>query len=336
MSLILTLAFVTSPAGAAAARSIASTGRWLAGNLEGIPGMTSATAGNTARPSRQRGRIQGLSEIADAYDVLFCDVWGVLHNGVQSRPDTIAALQAFRKRGGIVIMVTNAPRQRSSVFVQLENFGVPEGTYDTVVTSGDVTRALMRELPRQVLHIGPDKDLNLFEGIDAERVGEDQAQAIVCSGLWHEKTETPQDYVPLLRRLADRGLVMVCANPDIVVEVGDHLEYCAGAIAREYAALGGETLIAGKPHRPIYEEALGEAERLAGRAVDTSRILAIGDGMPTDIAGAAGFGIDALYVSAGIHAAEYGNAEAPDAGRLEEFLSKNGAAPIAWLPRLVW
>lgn len=281
-------------------------------------------------------RLAGLSEIAGNYDVLFCDVWGVLHNGVSARPDTINALQSFRATGGTVIMVTNAPRQRSAVFIQLEHFGVPAGTYDTVVTSGDVTRALMKDLPPKVLHIGPDKDLNLFEGMEIERVGEEEAGAIVCTGLWDVKKETPEDYLPLLTRLRARGLAMVCANPDLVVEVGDHLEYCAGSIAREYERLGGRTLIAGKPHRPIYEAALGEAEAARGSKVDTRRILAIGDGMPTDIAGAAGFGVDVLYVSAGIHAAEYGDAESPDPQRLSAFLHSHGASPVAWLPRLVW
>lgn len=285
-------------------------------------------------------RIDGLSAIGDAYELILCDVWGVLHNGVQVRSGAVSALMNFRKNGGVVIMITNAPRQRKSVKLQLTNMGVPEGTFDEVVTSGDVTRVLIRQHVENgsgnMLHIGPEKDLNLFEGIDVERVSEADAAAVICSGLWNEQTETPEDYVPLLTRLKERGLPFICANPDIVVEVGDHLEYCAGAIAREYDRLGGETLIAGKPHHPIYDTAISEAAALAGKSFDKSRILAIGDGMPTDIKGAGDYGLDALYVTAGIHAAEYGQADNPDHLGVLDFLAENRADPVAWLPRLAW
>lgn len=281
-------------------------------------------------------RISGLSEIADNYDLLLCDVWGVLHNGLRARPDTINALSQFRKMGGTVVMITNAPRQRKSVKLQLKNLGVPEGTFDEVVTSGDVTRTLIRSAPAKMLHIGPEKDLNLFEGIKVDLVPESEAEAVICSGLWDEQTETPEDYHPLLNRLKARDLAFICANPDIVVEVGDHLEYCAGAIAREYERMGGHTLIAGKPHHPIYDTAIDEAAELTGKRFDKSRILGIGDGLPTDIKGARDYGIDALYVSAGIHAGEYGDAENPDPEGVDRFLAENGAKPIAYLPRLVW
>jgi HAD superfamily hydrolase (TIGR01459 family) len=285
-------------------------------------------------------RIKGLSDISDRYDLVLCDVWGVLHNGVMARPGAIQALSTFRKKGGTVMMITNAPRQRKSVRLQLANMDVPDGTFDEVVTSGDVTRVLIRkhvdEGFAQMLHIGPDKDLNLFEGIDVQRVPVENARAVICSGLWNEQTETPDDYIPLLQRLKDRNLPFICANPDIVVEVGDHLEYCAGAIAREYDRLGGKTLIAGKPHHPIYDTAITEAEEIAEKSFEKSRILAIGDGMPTDIRGAADYGVDALYVSAGIHAGEYGEADAPDHAGVLRFLKENGAEPVAYLPRLDW
>ncbi len=281
-------------------------------------------------------RIAGLSAIAGRYDLVLCDVWGVLHNGITPRQGAIEALTNFRKSGGVVIMITNAPRQRKSVYTQLQNMGVPDGTFDMVVTSGDVTRDLIRSGTRKMLHIGPQKDINLFEGIDVDLVSEAEAAAVICSGLWNEQTETPADYVELLTRLKARDLPFICANPDIVVEVGDHLEYCAGAIAREYAKLGGTTLIAGKPHHPIYDVAISEAENLSGRTFEKSRILAIGDGMPTDIKGAADYGIDALYVSAGIHAAEYGEADDPDHQGVTSFLQANKARPVAYLPRLEW
>ncbi|MGB7287459.1 MAG: TIGR01459 family HAD-type hydrolase [Salaquimonas sp.] len=281
-------------------------------------------------------RINGLSEIADNYKLVLCDVWGVLHNGVTPRKGAIEALTEFRKSGGTVVMITNAPRQRKSVFIQLENMGVPEGTFDTVVTSGDVTRDLIRNGAKNMLHIGPEKDLNLFEGIDVNLVNEEEAKAIICSGLWNEQTETPSDYIEQLTRLKNRGLPFICANPDIVVEVGDHLEYCAGAIAREYSNLGGTTIIAGKPHHPIYDVAIAEAENISGKVFEKQDILGIGDGMPTDIKGAADYGIDVLYVSAGIHAGEYGDADNPDHQGVTNFLAENHAQPVAYLPRLEW
>jgi HAD superfamily hydrolase (TIGR01459 family) len=281
-------------------------------------------------------RIQGLRAIADNYDLVLCDVWGVLHNGLAPRSGAIEALSSYRKSGGTVVMVTNAPRQRKSVILQLENMGVPEGVFDTVVTSGDVTRDLIRQIGGKMLHIGPKKDMNLFEGIEVDLVSENEASSIICSGLWNEQTETPEDYIELLGRMQKRDLPFICANPDIVVHVGDKLEFCAGAIAREYSKLGGKTLIAGKPHHPIYTLAIAEAEQITGKTFDKAKILAIGDGMPTDIKGAADNGLDALYVSAGIHADEYGAADNPDHAGVLAFLAKNNQAPVAYLPRLEW
>ena len=214
--------------------------------------------------------------------------------------------------------------------------GVPDNAYDTVVTSGDVTRTLIAAGPRKVYHIGPERDLNLFEGLDRELVDAQEAEVIVCSGLVDDTVETPADYTEAFGRLQARGLDFICANPDLVVERGDSLIYCAGALAAEYARLGGRNRIAGKPYRPIYELAIGEAENLSGGTIDRSQILAIGDGMPTDIKGAADFGIDALYISAGIHAAEYGPADQPDHEALNAFLAARGASPVAYMPRLDW
>ena len=281
-------------------------------------------------------RIAGLSRIAGDYDLLLCDVWGVLHNGLAAKPPAIAALSAFREAGGTVVMITNAPRQRKSVFAQLAKLGVPDGTFDTVVTSGDVTRNLIAEGPARILHIGTEKDLNLFEGMEVELVGEQDAEIIVCSGPWDEQTETPEDYTELLTRMKQRDLSMICANPDIVVELGDRLIYCAGALAREYERLGGRTQIAGKPYRPIYDLAISEAEHIAGKAFDKRRILAIGDGMPTDIAGASAYGLDVLYISGGIHAQDYGTPDEPDHDRLGRFLAEHDAQPVGYMPRLEW
>ena len=286
--------------------------------------------------NKATGRIGGLSEIASDYDALLCDVWGVLHNGIAAWPDAMVALSAFRRTGGKVVMVTNAPRPFGPVVEQLKGLGVRDGVYDAIVTSGDVTRELIAREGGKVFHIGPAWDRPLFDGLGVELVGKEGAATVVCTGLNDDRTETPDDYAGLLAELAGRDLPFICANPDIVVEKGDQLLWCAGALARDYAALGGRTLVAGKPHAPIYAAAQGFAERLAGRSIPANRYLAIGDGMPTDVRGAADAGLDLLYVSAGIHAADYGEPEAPDPARLAAFLDREGARPRAWLPRLRW
>ena len=219
---------------------------------------------------------------------------------------------------------------------QLESLGVPDGVFDDVVTSGDVTRVLIGEADRKVYHIGPERDLKLFDGLDIELVDRDEAETIVCTGLRDDRAETPEDYANELDELASRDLPFICANPDIVVEHGHTLIWCAGALARDYAKMGGETRIVGKPHRPIYEHAYARACDIAGRELALDRILAIGDGMPTDVAGAAAYGIDLLYVSAGIHSADYGDPDNPDPQALQAFLESHGANPVAWLPRLAW
>lgn len=280
-------------------------------------------------------RVSGLGEIAARYDLILCDVWGVVHNGVAAHKAAADALARFRAGGGRVVLVTNAPRRSSHVRGQLARYGVPADAFDGVVSSGDVTMHLIGDAPGKLFHLGPKKDRNLFDGAEQRLVGEEEAEGVVCSGLYDDATETPADYAPMLARFRARNLPLICANPDIVVEMGDRLVYCAGALARDYAALGGKTQTAGKPHRPIYQAAVALAQDLAGREFARDRMLAIGDGLPTDIAGAAAFGIDAIYVSAGIHAAEYGG-EKPDGAALLRFLAANGAGPSYWLPRLRW
>jgi HAD superfamily hydrolase (TIGR01459 family) len=257
-------------------------------------------------------------------------VWGVLHNGVAPFPSAVAALSRARADGVKVVLVTNSPRPRAGVIAQLADIGVDSAAWDAIVTSGDVTRKLIAEGPRALFHIGAERDLPLYDGLDVRLTGEDDAQGICCAGLFDDETETPEDYAPLLARFAKRGLPFICANPDIVVERGSRLIWCAGALARDYAALGGTVFIAGKPHAPIYGAAHALASELAGRPVAKSELLAIGDGMPTDIAGARGHGIDALYISGGIHAHEYG----ADRARLEAFVASHGMAPVADMERL--
>lgn len=278
--------------------------------------------------------IDSLDAISARYDAILCDVWGVLHNGIDVFPEASAALQRARRNGLAVVLITNSPRLADGVGRQISALGVPDDAYDAIVTSGDVTRVLVSEGPRRVFHLGPDRDLPMFEGLDVERVEEFEASAVVCTGLFHDETETPDDYSEMLARLRARNLPFVCANPDIVVERGDRLVWCAGALARDYAQLGGRTLIAGKPHPPIYRAALAAVADHLGHMPDRSRILAIGDGMLTDVKGAADAGLDVLYVTAGIHARDYGEGAVPDLPRLEAFLARHGYEPVASIPRL--
>jgi HAD superfamily hydrolase (TIGR01450 family) len=265
---------------------------------------------------------------------LLCDVWGVVHNGEWAFQAASAALARARERGLAVVLITNAPRPAPEVIAQLQSLGVPREAWDAVVTSGDVTRDLIAAGPRRLFHLGPERDEVIFDGLDVELVEEADASGVVCTGLFDDEAEGPQDYAATLRRLRSHDLPFICANPDIVVERGERLIWCAGALARDYALLGGRTLIAGKPHRPIYEAALQAAGKVLGRDVAIKETLAIGDGMLTDIKGAADMGLDVLYVSGGIHAREYGDGGGPDPQRLAAFLEAHGRRPVAVIPAL--
>jgi len=276
-----------------------------------------------------------LDDLTDGYDAIFCDVWGVLHNGEVAFAPAVEALKRARAKGITVILVTNAPRPFGSVIAQMTLLGLPEDAYDRVVTSGDVTRDLIIEGPRKVFHIGSERELAIYEGLDVELVEEFEASGVVCTGLYDDETETPENYVELLQRLRSRNLPFICANPDIMVERGPRLIWCAGALARDYGQLGGRTLIAGKPHRPIYEAASKAVEEIRGAPVEKSRILGIGDGVLTDVKGAADYGLDVLYISGGVHAADYAADGNVDFDRMNAFLQKHGHAPIASLYALV-
>ncbi|MBT1155060.1 TIGR01459 family HAD-type hydrolase [Aminobacter anthyllidis] len=278
--------------------------------------------------------IASLEALTSRYSAILCDVWGVIHNGVDAFPEAAAALKTAREKGVAVVLITNAPRPRAGVIAQLATLGVPETAWDRVVTSGDVTRDLIRSGPRRIFHIGPDRDYPIYDGLDVDLVEEFEASTVVCTGLFDDETETPDDYAEMLRRLRARNLPFICANPDIVVERGHELIWCAGALARDYGQLGGRTLVSGKPHRPIYEAALAAAAEVLGREVKLADALAIGDGMFTDVKGAADNGIDVLYVSGGIHARDYGDPHAPDPEMLSAFLDKHGYSPVATIPRL--
>lgn len=279
-------------------------------------------------------QIANLAEISGGYDAIFCDVWGVLHNGVRSWTAAWKALAREREAGRAVVLITNAPRPKGPVSEQLASLGVPDGAYDDIVTSGDVTRALIGENARMVFHIGPDRDMSLYDGLDVELVEEREAATVVCTGLYDDDTETPADYTEMLQRLRARNLPFICANPDIVVERGDRLVYCAGALAKDFGMMGGRTLIAGKPHAPIYREAMARASAVLGREVARDRVLAIGDGLTTDVKGAMDYGLDLLFVSDGIHAREYGAPGAPDYEKMAAHLDGFGAHPVATMMKL--
>jgi HAD superfamily hydrolase (TIGR01459 family) len=275
--------------------------------------------------------------LARDYDVLLCDVWGVIHNGVSAFPDAYGALQRARQGGATVMLLTNSPRPCDAVMLQIAGLGVPRDSYDGMVTSGDVTRAVIAERPGQsVFHLGPPRDLPVFAGLDLRLTDAETAAYVVCTGLFDDTRETPEDYRGLLAKLKARGLFMVCANPDVVVERGDQLVYCAGALADLYHDMGGDVLYAGKPYPPIYQRALAQAEALRIAKIPLQRVLAIGDSVRTDLKGAAMFGVDCVFIQAGIHAGEVGSRKNTDPETLRNFFAQAGMVPKAVMPRLIW
>ncbi len=278
--------------------------------------------------------IDRLDEIAGSYDCILCDVWGVIHNGEAAFDAASAALTRAREAGKAVVLITNSPRRGREVAVQMASLGVPESAWDRLVSSGDVTRKLIAEGPRRVFHLGPDRERGIYDGLDVDIVEDFEASVVVCTGLVEDEVETPEDYADRLRAYRSRNLPMICANPDLMVERGERLIWCAGALARDYALLGGRTMIAGKPHRPIYEASLAAAAEVLGRPVTADRALAIGDGMLTDVKGAVDQGIDLLFITGGVHARDYAGHNGPDAARLDAFLGQHGYAPVAAAVRL--
>jgi HAD superfamily hydrolase (TIGR01459 family) len=275
--------------------------------------------------------------LAPGYDVVLCDVWGVVHNSIVSFPEACDALIRFRAGGGTVIMITNAPRPRETVIGFIDKLKVPRESYDGMVTSGDVTRDyIAQHLDRTVFRLGPDRDAPIYEGLPVRFAPAETADYAVCTGLFDDETETAEDYRPLLQQLHARGVFMLCANPDIVVERGAKLIYCAGAIADHYQGMGGKVLYAGKPHPPIYEQALGLAAALRGAAPASERVLAIGDSIRTDLAGAATVGVDCLFITSGIHSEEFGGREDPDPAAIEQMFATAKLMPHALMRRLAW
>ncbi|MBY0612361.1 MAG: TIGR01459 family HAD-type hydrolase [Beijerinckiaceae bacterium] len=273
--------------------------------------------------------ITRLPEIIDHYDLIICDVWGVLHNGVAAFEPAHKALSAARRAGKTVILLSNAPRPHGSVIPQLDALGVPRDAYDAIVTSGDMARSMLIERGAQPFYLlGPDRDLPLIEGLSAVRADIESAGYVLCSGLFDDETETPDDYDPILRSMKERGLTMLCANPDLVVEKGHRLLYCAGALAERYMSLGGEAVMIGKPFAIAYRAACAKAEAIRGGLPAKDRILAIGDAIRTDVRGARDFGIASLFLANGIHADELmDEARTVDPAKMSAFLARQSWQP---------
>ncbi|MCL4768567.1 MAG: TIGR01459 family HAD-type hydrolase [Hyphomicrobiaceae bacterium] len=284
------------------------------------------------RPKPSIPLLSSIAGLAPGYDGWLCDVWGVLHNGVRAFSSSIDACRRFRDSGGQVLLLSNAPRPAASVRDQIAAFGVPDDAYDAILTSGDLTRKLIGAWPdRRLFHLGPARDKPMLDGLDLRFAAADEADAVVCSGLYNDDVETPADYTPLLEPLARRGVPMICANPDLTVERGSRIIYCAGALAAEYERLGGVVTYAGKPHRPIYDLAFERLAELRGAPLARERILAIGDGVRTDIRGAAAAGIDSVFIASAVHVTG-----ALDAIAVERLFNGSATGPIAALPALAW
>ncbi|PZU82227.1 MAG: TIGR01459 family HAD-type hydrolase [Shinella sp.] len=278
-------------------------------------------------------RISNLSDVSKNYDVILCDVWGVLHNGIDAFPSASEALTAAREAGATVVLITNSPRPSPDVVSQLKMIGVADTAFDGIVSSGDVTRTLIAAGPKKIFFLGPDRDFPLLNGLGVERVPADEAEAVVCTGFFDDETETPEDYHDMLIAFQKRAVSLICANPDLIVERGSRMIPCAGAVAAYYEQLGGETRVAGKPYRPIYDAAMAAAGKIRGSETAKTRVLAIGDGMPTDVRGALDAGLDLLYISGGIHAAEYTVNGKPDEAILNAYLKRENADPKYWMQR---
>jgi HAD superfamily hydrolase (TIGR01459 family) len=286
--------------------------------------------------------IRSLDE-ATGYSALYCDLWGCLHDGMRAFPDAVAALERFRGRGGRVILITNSPRPAGDVARQFDALGAPRSAWDAIVSSGDAAQAAMAagQFGRRVYHIGPERDLGFFSHPDGrpiavERVPIEEADGIVCTGLFDDRAETPDDYRATILYGKTKGLKLLCANPDVVVDVGDRRIYCAGAIAAAYTAAGGRSYYFGKPHPPIYALARARLRELVGFETPPDEILVVGDGIATDIEGAMGENLDALFVAGGLAAGETATTptSGPDPARLAAFLAEARLEPrlaIAYL-----
>jgi HAD superfamily hydrolase (TIGR01459 family) len=276
--------------------------------------------------------------ILSRYDVLFCDVWGVVHNGVTAFDGACRALETFRASGGTVILVSNAPVPKQRVSDMLDTRHVPGAAWDDIVSSGDIALAHVEDRNfHQIYCIGPqDRDQALFSALRGRSVELADAEAIVCTGLNDDRRETPEDYRDMLERALEKRLPFVCANPDLIVDVGGTLFYCAGAIADLYAHMGGDVYWAGKPYLSAYETAHRKAEDLRNANVEKSEILVIGDALRTDIKGAENYGCDALFIASGIHRHETVDGIDLSATKLADLFGPGAPPALGAMLELAW
>ena len=273
--------------------------------------------------------ISGLGQIADDYDALLVDIWGVIHNGEYAFADAVEALERFREERGPVVLISNSPRPSIAIPAQFDEVGVPHSIYDAIVTSGDATiDELARRAPGPAFKLGPARDDRLYDDLALNFTDLEQAKFIACTGLFDDDTETPDDYTDLLEEALELKLPLVCANPDIQVKKGNKTIYCGGALAQKYEDMGGDVVYAGKPHDAIYRLSRSWLLEIAGYDIDRSRVLAIGDNVHTDLLGAQNQGYPSLFVSSGIHG---GNAQP-----LKILLEKHGIMVKYMLSSLAW
>ncbi|MEM6549783.1 MAG: TIGR01459 family HAD-type hydrolase [Pseudomonadota bacterium] len=281
--------------------------------------------------------LSSIDEIVGAYDALLVDLWGCYHNGLTPYPAAVDALRRFRDRGGLVVLLTNAPRPAGSVRGFLASIGAPEESWDGIMSSGEACQRALgsRAYGSHYYYVGPDRDLHMLGDVGLAPVTLEDAEAILCTGLFDDATEGPEHYAERIADWRDRGLSLLCANPDVIVDRGDLRLYCAGAIAEAYEAAGGTVVWFGKPHRPTYDQSFALIEELAGRPVPRQKVLAMGDGVHTDVKGAIDYGVDVVFVTGGLATAETGgDPEVPDPALLDAFLRSHGQAPGYAIGRL--
>lgn len=278
--------------------------------------------------------IESIAPLAGRADAWLLDIWGVLHDGAKPFASAVAACQQFRAAGGCIVLLSNSPRPAPRVIAQLDGIGVSRAAYDAIVSSGDATRLILARSPGvRVLHVGPERDRPIFDGLDVRLAGPEQAELVVCTGLTDDERETPEDYAGLLTGLAARHVGMICANPDLKVERAGRMIWCAGGVAEAYERLGGEVVYAGKPYPEVYRLAAERIAGLRGGAVASERLLAIGDGVMTDILGAARNAIASVYVASAVHV---GAGERLDQALLARLFPEPSVRPIAAMTSLRW
>lgn len=278
--------------------------------------------------------LSSISPLAETADAWISDIWGVLHNGLSAFPDAGPTCTRFRESGGTIVLVTNAPRPAEKVARMLDRLGLPRTAYDAIITSGDVSRSIVTEFPgARLFHLGPERDAGVIEGLDAKLTGADEADLVLCTGLFDDEHETPDDYRDMLAGLRERDVPLICANPDLMVERGPKLLPCAGLLAQLYETLGGRVLYAGKPYPAIYARAYAAIEAARGSLPPKDRILAIGDGLRTDVEGAGREALRCVFIASALHVDDR---RAFDEGHVRELFTGHAYPPMAAMRALKW